>query len=264
MIRPAAIAAALVMAAPAFAQDEPRFCPNRPDLSSSGCTTEPGRVQFEWSAFDWQRDDSQDTREDSFLAADVLARIGVGAHTEVQLGWSPAGRVRTRDLATGAAETTRGVSDVRVGVRQGFGPPDGDGWLAGAEGYVTVPVGRTPVGAGDWGAGAIIPVGYTSGPWLFELTGEIDAAVNESGHGRHLAYSGIAEVARDLGTSVTLAAELMVAQDDDPDRATTQVLGAASVAWQPTKRFQLDLLAAAGLNRDTPDFRLVTGGAILF
>jgi hypothetical protein len=258
-------AVALAAGIPASAQDEPRFCPNRPDLGASGCTTKPGEVQVEWSTLDWERDDSADGREDSFLAADVLARIGVGSRTELQIGWSPFGRVRTRDAATGAIETVRGVSDVRLAVRQSLSGQDGKGLSFGIEPFVTVPVGRVPIGRGDWGAGLVVPADYDlGGSWTLGATAQVEAAVDEDGAGRHLAYSGILGLGRALSDRVSVSAEVMVAQDDDPLEPTTQLLGAASFAWQPTKRFQLDLLATAGLNRDTPDVRLVTGGAILF
>lgn len=266
MIRWALAALALAAAAPALAQDDDtRFCPNRPDLGASGCTTRPGEVQVEWSAFDWQRDDTADGREDSFLAADVLARIGVGPRTELQIGWSPLGRVRTRDAVTGSIETVRGVSDVRLAVRQSVSGEDGTGLSVGIEPFVTVPVGPTPIGRGDWGGGLVIPASYDlGGDWVLGATAQVEAAVDEDGDGRHLAYSGILGLGRALSDRVSAMVEVMVAQDDDPVQPTTQLLGAVSVAWQPTRRFQLDLLATAGLNRDTPDLRLITGGAILF
>ena len=254
-----------MVATSAAAQDEPRFCPNRPSLGASGCTTEPGQVQLEWSAFDWERDDSSDGREDSMLAADVLARFGIGPSTELQLGWAPLGRVRTRDAITGAVDTVRGVSDVRIGVRQALGPPDAKGWSLGVEPFVTAPVGKTPIGAGTWGAGVVLPATYDIAEgWQLAFTGEMDASPDEDGAGRHFAYSGIVGLGYDLSDSVTLVGEVMAERDNDPMEHQTHLATAASVAWQPGKRFQLDLLAVAGLNRNTPDVRLVTGGAILF
>ncbi|RZM11059.1 MAG: transporter, partial [Sphingomonas sp.] len=66
----------LLVPAAAFAQDEPRFCPNRPSLESSACTTEAGRVQFEVSVADWTLDDNADERDDTILGGDFLARFG--------------------------------------------------------------------------------------------------------------------------------------------------------------------------------------------
>ncbi len=259
------IAAAVLGSAPASAQDDPTFCPNRPSLGSSACITAPGHVQFELSALDWQRDDNSDQREDTILTGDFEARFGVAKTTELQLSWTPVGRVRTRDKATGMIDTTTGIGDVRLGLRQNFRNPDGKGLSFGAEPFVTLPIGRDPVGAGDWGAGVVLPVTYeVSESVQLSFTGEGDAAVDDDGDGRHLAYSGIVGLGYSLTEAITATAELLVLRDDDPTGHHTETATAGSVAWQPRKNLQLNMLAVAGLNHDTPDLRLVTGGAMLF
>lgn len=254
------------LATPAWAQgDEPRFCPNRPSLGSSACTTEPGQVQFEASGFDWELDRDADERQDTFLIGDAVARFGIGPHTEVQVAWTPLGIVRTRDRLTGAVDRQTRVGDVTVAVRQNFKNPDGSGLSFGVQPFVTLPVGREPVGAGDWAAGALIPVTYDLTDHLnLQFTGEVDAAVDEDGDGRHLRYSAIVGLAQDLGEQVTLTGEVMLERDRDPADHATHALGALSLAWQPAKTWQLDVLAVGGLNHDSPDVRLVFGGAILF
>ena len=68
-----AVLGALLVATPAVAQEgneaEPRFCPNRPSLGASGCTTLPGQVHVEFSGVDWQRDDNDEVREDTYSMA---------------------------------------------------------------------------------------------------------------------------------------------------------------------------------------------------
>lgn len=255
-----------MVATPALAQaDEPRFCPQRPSLGTSACTTEPGKVQLEMSGIDWQRDDTADSREDTVLAGDVVARIGLGAHTEAQIGWTGFGHVRTRDKTTGAVDTINGVGDVRLALRQNFANPDGKGLSYGVEPFVTLPVGREPIGAGDWGAGVLVPVSYDLSDTVnLQFTGEADAAPDEDGHGQHFAYSGIVGLGYALSKQWTVVGEMSVARDDDPVEPHTEVVAAGSLAWRPRNTLQLDLLGTVGLNHDAPDFRLVTGGAILF
>ncbi|MBN8808374.1 MAG: hypothetical protein J0I47_09090 [Sphingomonas sp.] len=53
-------------------------------------------------------------------------------------------------------------------------------------------------------------------------------------------------------------------ENGNPAGHTTQSIAAVSLAFLPKKRMQLDVLVGAGLNHDTPDVRIVTGGAILF
>lgn len=259
-----ALAVAL-LATPAIAQDEPRFCPTRPDLGSSACTTLPGQVHVELSAVDWELDDAADARTDTVLAGDLLLRLGVGPRTEVQVGWTPFGHVRERDRASGSIETTDGVGDVRLAVRQNLRAPDGKGLSFGLEPFVTLPVGRYPVGRGDWGAGVVLPVSYDLGERAnLAFTGTGEALPDEDGDGRHLSLTGIAGLGLELSDSVTAVGEVSVQRNDDPGGRRTLVLAAASLAWRPAKTWQLDALVTAGLNRDTPDLRLAIGGAVLF
>jgi hypothetical protein len=268
------IVLALVAATPALAQDgghdapqadEPRFCPTRPSLGGSSCTTEPGRVQAEVSLFDWQRDDRSDTREDRIVSADLLTRYGLGSKTELQLGWTAFGHDRERDKMSGEVDRTDGVGDVTLALRQHLAGEEGKPFSTGVQGFVTLPVGRYPVGAGDWSAGLIVPVQYDLTKKLqAQFTAEGDAAANESGSGQHLAYNGIAGLRYKLTDAVNLIGELELEHDRDPSGHETHALAAGSVAWRPSKRLQLDAQAIAGLNRTSPDIRLVFGGAALF
>lgn len=257
--------ALLLFATPALAQEDPRFCPTRPSLGSSACTTLPGQVQVEISAADWELDNNSDARTDTVLAGDLLARFGVGPHTEVQVGWTPFGHGRTRDKATGLVDVTDSVGDVRLAVRQNLRAPDGKGLSFGLEPFVTLPVGRRAVGAGDWGAGVVLPISYDlSDAVNLAFTGIPEALPDDDGDGRHLSLTAIAGLGLKLNDSVTMVGEISVQRDDDPGGHRTMALAAASVAWQPAKTWQLDLLVAAGLNRDTPDVRVAVGGAVLF
>ncbi len=255
----------LAPATPALAQDELHFCPNRPSLGASACVTDPGHVQVEISVLDWQRDDRSDSREDQLLAADLLARIGVSKSTEVQLEWTTVGRVRERDKATGTIASAARVGDLRLAVRQNLRNPDGHGLSFGVEPFVMLPVGRKPVGGGDWGAGAMIPVTYDLTDALnLAFTGQVAGLADEDGNGRHLNYSGIVGLGYELSKKVTLVSEISVERDDDPEGGETHLVAAESIAWQPYQHVQVDLLAAVGLNRETPDLRLALGGAFLF
>jgi hypothetical protein len=183
----------------------------------------------------------------------------------VQLGWTAYGRDRTRDKASGAIDTIHGTGDLRFGLRQHLAGEKGKPFSAGVEGFVTVPTGKSPIGDGTWSAGAIVPVQYALTEKLaVAFTGEADAAANESGRGRHFAYSGITSLRYKLTEQVSTTAEFSLERDNDPRGHETHALAALSTAWRPTKVLQFDLLAVAGLNRHSPDVRLVAGGAVLF
>jgi len=255
----------LLVPAAAFAQDEPRFCPNRPSLESSACTTEAGRVQFEVSVADWTLDDNADERDDTILGGDFLARFGVGRSTEVQVAWTPVAYARTRDKASGAVSRVARPGDARLAVRQNLANPDGSGLSFGLEPFVTLPIGRSPVGAGTWGAGVVLPVTYdVSDAVNVGFTGELDAAPDEDGTGRHLQYSGVAATSLTLSEAVSLTIEGELLRDDDPARHETQALGGVGVTWKYSKTRAFYAEAIGGLNRNSPDVQVYAGVAALF
>lgn len=265
------LAVGALAATPALAQEggELRFCPNRPSLGASACTTDPGHVQFEYAAIDWQRDSKAREREDQIIVADLLARIGIGAQTEIQIGWTAFGteREQRQRLGGGAGRVSRvnTIGDVRLALRQNVRNPDGEGLSFGIEPFVILPLGRQPISSGDWGAGAVVPVSYDLSPTInLSFTGQVAALGDEDGRGRHANYSGIIGLSYEIADAVTLASEVSLERDQDPMGHETHLLAAQSVAWQVTKRTQLDVLVAAGLTRTTPDVRLALGGAILF
>ncbi|WP_341207461.1 transporter [uncultured Sphingomonas sp.] len=261
-----AVALSIAIGTPAAAQDAPgvRFCPNRPSLGASGCTTVPGQVQVELSGIDWERNDDGETRED-LIRSEVTARIGLTRNSEAQIGWTPLGTLRSRDKASGEVMRQTGVGDVTLGWRRALSHPDGKKLSAAVQPYVTLPVGHSGIGDGDWSAGTVLPVFWRiNKKWSVDFTGQLAAAVDEDRHGRHFDATGVFGIGYALTDGVTANAELSVERDQDPAGHVARTLAAASVAWKPTKRTQLDVLAVAGLNHDAPDARVAFGGALLF
>jgi hypothetical protein len=253
------------VAAPAMAQEGSRFCPNRPTLGLSACTTEPGRVHLELSVADWELDDTAEERGDTVIGGDVEARIGVGPSTEVQVGWVAAGYSRTRTKATGEVEKLARVGDVRLGVRQALANPDGKGLSFGFEGFVTLPVGRSPIGDGTWGAGLAIPVTYdVTDTVSLGFTGEADAMPDEDGSGRHLAANEVVTLGVDLSEKLTGYLEGQLVQDQEPSGHTRQAFAALGASYQAGDTRALWVEAVAGLNRDSPDVRVFGGVTALF
>ena len=257
-MRRLAAAALLLVAAPAAAQDEPRFCPNRPDLGTSTCTTDVGRVLGEVSVADWQRDGD----ERSLLIGDLLLRTGLGPRTEAQLSWTPLSRLVARE--DGARDAITGVGDVRLGLRQNLLRPDGGGFSLALEGFATLPTATRGLGRGDWSAGVVLPVSLELGDWSLGFTAEVDAETNESRIGRHVAEAANLGLGRDLTDTLSATVEIAVRRDEDPSDTDEQWLAAVSAAWEVRPHAQLDVLVAAGLNSQAPELRVALGGAMLF
>lgn len=248
-------------ATPAFAQDDERdFCADRPGLGTPTCTLDPGRVQVELGLGDWTRDSNAAERATEFVTGDLLVRIGVGPATEVQLGWTAYGRTRVRDRVTNLVARDDGTGDVLLSVRHNLLSPDGSGSTVAVQPFVTLPTGGGAIGAGDWGAGVLVPFGFgLSESASLAFTVSAEAAVDEDGDGRHAAFGGVAGVSVDLSEAVNATLELGVTHDDDPAGTSTPVLAGLSVGWQPGANWQLDAGANVGLNRSAADLQLYFG-----
>lgn len=248
-----------LIAVPAAAQDKERdYCPARPGLGSPACTIDPGRVSVETSLADWTLDKQRGDRTDTVLLGDTLARVGLTDNIEAQIGWTPVGIVRER--SGGLVDRATRMGDVTLGLKANLHDPDGSGLSIAVQPYVTLPVGRRPVGAGDWGAGIVVPVTYDLSDTLnLQSTSEADAAVDEDGHGRHRAFSETVGLGFKASKTLTVEVEGQIMRDDDPSGHTTQELSELSFAWMPKEDVQLDLGAIAGLDRVAPDLELVVG-----
>lgn len=256
--------AALLMAAPVAAQDKPRdYCPARPGLGSPACTIDAGRVSVETSLADWTLDRQPGDRTDTVLIGDTLVRIGLTDNIEAQIGWTPVGFVRER--SGGAIDRATRAGDVSLGLKANLADPDGSGLSIAVQPFATLPTGRQPIGAGDWGAGVVVPLTYdVSKAVNVQFVPEVDAAVNTGGRGRHFAASATLGLGVQLSNKVTVEVEGQALRDNDPLGRTTQERAALSLAYKVNDDLQLDIGGIAGLNRDAPDVELLAGVARRF
>ncbi len=262
MHRPAlaALLLGVIAASPAVAGEGRDLCPDRPGIGTPACTLDPGRVQIEAGIGDWTMDRQADSRTDTVSAGDFLLRVGLGEHIEAQLGWTAFGHVRTRDRATGAVDKASGAGDVTLAVRRNLARPDGGGFAIAVQPYATLPAGGHAIGAGDWGAGLLVPLSYDlSDRFQIALTPEIDAAVDEDRDGRHLSYGTAAGLGVAMSEAVSATIEMAAYRDRDPAGHSTQLLAGLSFALQSGEDMQFDAGANAGLNHATPDIELYLG-----
>lgn len=258
-----AVLAALLLPGVAAAQER-EMCVGRPGLGRPACTVAPGHVLIETGLGDWTREDDEDGRVDTIRIGETLARIGIAHSAEFQINWTPYGHERERD-ATGAITRTARVGDVRLGVRRNLSNPDGHGFAIAVTPFVQLPVGRTPIGAGDWGGGLIVPVTYDlTDAVQVEFTSEVEAAVDKDGHGRHLSHNEVAGFLWNVTKRFGLVGEMQAIRDRDPAKPSVQYLASAGVAWRQSDHVQFDIGTVAGLNHDAPDWRAYGGIAALF
>lgn len=264
MWRTFGMVAALVVGAPAAAEERRDLCPDRPGLGTPACTVDEGDIVLEIGIGDWTRDRDGSVRTDVIVAGDALLRVGLTPSLEAQIGWTAIGRVRERDRALGTVATRTAVGDVTIALRQNLRNPDGSGFAVAAMPYVTLPVGGQPIGAGDWGAGFLLPASIELGGISLGLTPQVAAATDGDGKGRHLAYGATAGVGFGVTDSVSMALELAAVRDRDPEGRATELLGGISAGWQVDDNSQWDIGANIGLNDDSPDMQIYLGFAQRF
>ncbi len=247
------IAMGLLGATPAHA-DLRELCPDRPGLNAPSCTVDPGHLLAELGMIGWTGDRQASARSDMIITGDMLLRYGIDERTEISLGWTAFGRVRQRDA--GGVSAVDGVGDVTLALKRGIGPANGPVAL---QAYVTAPVGSSAFGAGQWQAGALLPVALPlSNGFEIALTPEIDWLGNSSGTGHHFAFGSAFGIEKSLGPRFGVALEGQVTRDNDPSGHSTAIVSAASLSYQPDDNTQFDIGAVKGVS-NAPDVELYFG-----
>lgn len=237
---------------------EPRdFCPDRPGLDTPACTMDKGRIDVELGIANWTSDRRSGVRTQSLSVGEMLLRYGLGDSSELQIGWDGFGvqHVRSAD-----DETFSGGGDVRLAVRQNLRNPDGSGLSLAIMPFLTLPVGKAPIGNASFTGGVIVPVSYAL-PNRYQLafTAELDAAADEGISGHHIAYGGTIGLVVPLGENLTGAIELQDFHDQDPSGASEQRLAAISVAWLHGSSLQIDVGSVFGASHAAPDLEFYAG-----
>lgn len=248
-------------AATAAAQED--LCVNRPGLDTPPCTLAHGRVTAEVGALGWDHTAQSGGFEDDLTMADTLLRIGLGSSTELQLGFGGWNHQRMRGGGGSMTATGQGLGDTSIGLRRGFGG-EADAKIA-AQVTITLPTGARGFSAGDWGASLLVPMAFPlPAGFSLAITPQIDAAVNGSGHGRHLAWGSAAGISHALGPSLSLTGEIGAYRDQDPAGPSTDARLAASLAWRVGPAWQIDLELDKGISNGAPDHALKLGFARAF
>ena len=248
----------------AHAAPQRDLCADRPGLGTPACTVMRGQVMVEIGIADWTLDRQAGARTDAIQFGQILTRIGLADHLEAQIGWNGYSHNRARDTL-GNVTSASGAGDVRLALRRNLIHPDGSGTSIAVMPFVTVPVGKASIGAGDWGGGVILPISFSLPHGIgFALTPEIDAAVNQSGNGRHLAFGSVAGLSFPLSGKLSATSELSWFRDNDPSGRSCRTLSGFSLAWQPSKVFQFDVGTNIGIGGAAPDQEFYIGIARRF
>ncbi|MBW8783024.1 MAG: transporter [Novosphingobium sp.] len=259
-MRALALGLLLASALPSAAHAEDRdFCANRPGRGTPACTLAPGDVMLEVGAAEFDHSADALSVTDTLTLMDSLLRVGVTASTELQVGLGGYQRSRSRDRASGTRSRSSGIGDTFVALRHGLAGANGP---VSIEAFVTLPTGKPPAGADDWGVGVLVPLSHDlGGGFQLALTPEADAAVNASGSGRHFAYGGVVGLSHAAGKRLALGSEFAAFEDYDPAGHALDARVTGTLAWQVTPKLQLDLEADVGVSHAAPKTAFLFGFA---
>lgn len=187
-----------------------------------------------------------------------MLRLGLDERTEVQLGFTAFGHVRTRTPL--AVDEDSGIGDVTLALRRNLMSPDGSGTNAAVQAYVTLPTGDDAIGAGEWSAGILLPFGFDLNDSLsLAFTPQASVEPDSDGEGHHASFGGSAGIGITLSDRLGAAVDLAVIQDDDPAGSSTEALLGLSMTFGLADNIQLDAGLNLGLNDDSPDTELYAG-----
>jgi len=265
MIARAALAAVLLgLAAPALADEELRpLCADRPGIGTPPCIVDRAHVVGEVGLVAWTATRDGDERTDTIVLGDLLARYGLDDRTELLLGWTAFGRVRSSDAS--GVETLSGIGDVTIGLKRSLRQPDGSGFSVAVQPLLSLPTGSVAIGARDWGARLMLPIAFTLNDVVqFSLTPEIDAVVDTEQDGHHPAYGGAAGLGLTLTDNISTALEVGYLRDEDPAGTESRWVGSASLAWQVGDNWQLDAGTVLPIDTGTRGVKVYFGVARRF
>lgn len=241
----AVLGAALLLPSTASARD---YCPTRPSLGQSACTIEAGHFAIETALSDWERSSDSDT----VLFGDTLFRLGLTDAVELQADWAPLGVAR--DRPNGRAVTRTG--DLEIGSRIALRNPDGKGLSYGLQPSVTIPIGRSPIGEGGWGAAMVAPVSYDLTRRInLQFSPELAWTPREDRGGNMV----VATATLGLGVMLDDACQFTGEFQWERSETATEHRLALAVAWQVSDDVFIDTGGVAGLDDDMPELRLYSG-----
>jgi hypothetical protein len=162
---------------------------DRPDVTESPYTVDPGHLQAELSFVEYSYDRA-DGHSDGFSVLPTELRLGLTANTEVELLLNPYQNVFTQSPA--GNQRVQGFGDTLLRAKINFWGNDGGDTAFGVIPYVKFPTAREEVGDGRYEGGLILPFAINL-PKDFDLgmMVEIDVARNKNntGYGSDWVYS---------------------------------------------------------------------------
>ncbi len=245
---------------PTPAAEMREFTPDRPNVTDSPYTVDPGHWLLEVGLFEYTRDryNNERLRLDSFALGDTEIRLGLTSSVEVDLLFTAYSYVLTTDKNTGGHLKQSGFSDLTLRSKINLFGNDGGPFALGLIPSVTFPTGVDGIGARGFAGGVGVPVQFTL-PADFQLGIESTVqTVHEPGGGSHFDYPNSISlghpITKQFSTYVELATDFSTA---------ARWVGTIDTAliYQPVKNWQLDAGVNIGVTRSADDLFTFIGAA---
>lgn len=252
MTRRAVLCLALLAAGgPARAQAPREMTTDRPDVTESPFTVDPGHVQVEADWINFQR--SGAARR--WQALPLNLRLGLTRTLEAGIFVGPWTRART-----GRGPAAEGFGDVVLRGKANFLGDDGGGPAWGLIADLKLPTADRALGNGRTEGDLALPFLIRAGSWEVAAMEEGEAHWSETRRDYRAGSLTTLSLGHRLAGPVDGYAELTV-ETGDGAAACTLDFGAT---WQATPDLQLDAGANLGLSRAAPDLLVFTGVARRF
>ncbi|UPG90513.1 transporter [Luteibacter aegosomaticola] len=255
ILLPVALLAAVSTFA-ARADDVPSICTDRPTKANATCTVPEGAWQFETDLGNGTRDAHPGSRTDTLYYVNPYLKYGIGAHTDIEVNWAPALRVRSK--VDSERHTERGSGDTYLRIKTAL--YSGDNVSASIIPFVKAPTASRGLGNYRWEGGVAVPVSMVVGAGFTVTLGpELDALADTDGHGRHIAITNLVNIGHALTSKLSIAVEYWRQDNHDPSGRVKQESGDVALTYAVSRTFQLDIGANMGLNNATADRQAYAG-----
>jgi Putative MetA-pathway of phenol degradation len=226
------------------------FMPDRPNVTDSPYTVDPGHWLFEIGLFEYTYDrcNNEGMQLTSFAFDDTNIRLGLTSNVEVDCLFTAYSYIVTTDKSTGVQSKQSGFSDLTLRSKINFYGDDGGPLAFGLIPFVTFPSGADGVGNGGFEGGVGIPVQFNL-PADFTLGVESSVeSVHEMGDGSR--FDSLNSIF--IGHPITkqLSTYIEFATDISPEAHSSWV-GTVDTAlvYQPVNNWQLDAGVNIGVTR---------------
>jgi hypothetical protein len=235
------------------------FWPDRPYVTDSPYTVDPGHWLLEAGLFEYSRDRTTSKRLDQFAFGDMDVRLGVTSYAEAEALFIAYTYTQTKQM-TGARLKQSGFSDFtlrsKINILGNDGGPVGIALIP----FVVFPTGADGIGNRGFAGGGVLPVEFALPADFYLRAASTIQTVHEPGGGSHFDYINSASLGHAITKTLTTYIEFWT---DITTEAHNSWIGTVDTGliYQPIRNWELDAGANIGVTRAADDVFIFIGAA---